>query len=323
MEPVHAQPCENIDQPHDIISRIELPRDIQMAATPAITRRIADGAGNRETELGIDARAMQQLRQNRQAILQTGSGRIFHNDRVFRKGDAIAFGFQTAMLLETKRFSLMNRREAEGHVPDGKKPAEQRKHGFHRKHLFRACIFRGEERDGEAFARFRIDFGRPGLDGKGQIELAFRKQHRCRLAVTPIQHQVTDIDSAMRSVGKADIGGFRAIRAMPCGPQQAIDGEAPGFAGLQHEARRRCKFMEIGVAAQVNGIAAHRLVHRPRQRRVNDTEILQRCAGKIDESEGKAAGCGLCERMPRIFKTILCERHDAPLYCALEPVRRF
>ncbi|MNL36547.1 hypothetical protein D3C87_1586320 [compost metagenome] len=44
MEPVHAQPCKNVDQPHDITGRIELSRDIQMATAPAVTRRSGDGA---------------------------------------------------------------------------------------------------------------------------------------------------------------------------------------------------------------------------------------------------------------------------------------
>ncbi len=44
MEPVHAQPCKNVDKPHDITGRIELSRDIQMATAPAVTRRIGDGA---------------------------------------------------------------------------------------------------------------------------------------------------------------------------------------------------------------------------------------------------------------------------------------
>ncbi|MND88729.1 hypothetical protein D3C80_807610 [compost metagenome] len=294
MEPVHAQPCENIDEPHHIAGRIKLPRDIQMAAAPAVTRRIADAAGRREPEFGIDTRAMQQLRQNRQAILQTGSGRIFHNNRFSGKGETITFGFQPAMLFEMKRLSLMNRREAEGHVSHGKKPAEQGKHGFHRKNLFRACVFRREKRDRKALARFGIDFSRPWLDGERQVELSFREQHRSRLAVTPIQHQIADINGAMCAIGKADIGGFRPVGAMPRGPQEAIDGKAPGFPRFEHETGWRRKFMEIGIAAQINGIAANRLVHRPRQRRIDDAKILQRFTGKIDQRERKAAGCGLC-----------------------------
>ena len=323
MEPVHAQPCENIDQPHDIISRIELPRNIQMATAPAVTRCIGDGAGGREAELGIDPRAMQQLRQHRQAILQTGSGRIFHNDGFIGERQAITFRFQPAMLFETKRFSLMNRRKAERHMSHGKKPAEQRKHGFHRKYFLSLRIIRRVKRDGEGLARLGIDFRWPWLDGEGQVELPFRKQNRRRLAVTPVQHQIADSNGAMRTVGKADIGGFRAIRAMAGWPQQAIDGETPGFTGLEHETGRRRKFMEIGIAAQINGIAANRLVHRPGEGRVDDPEIFQRLMGEIEQGEGETTRCGFCERMPRIFKTIMCERHDAPLYCALRPRKGF
>ena len=63
---------------------------------------------------------MQQLRQNRQAILQPGSGRVFHDNKVRGKGKAITFRLQSAMLFEVQGLSLMHRGEAEGHVPDGK-----------------------------------------------------------------------------------------------------------------------------------------------------------------------------------------------------------
>ena len=56
--------------------------------------------------------------------------------------------------------------------------------------------------------------------------------------------------------------------------------------------------MEIGVTAQINRIAANRLVYRPRQRRVNDTEIPQRLSGKIDQREGEASGCRFRQWMP-------------------------
>lgn len=114
----------------------------------------------------------------------------------------------------------------------------------------------------------------------------------------PVKHQVSDINRAMCAVGKADIGGFRTVCAMAGRPEQAVNGETPRFPGFQHKTPWRRKFMEIGIAAQIDGVAADGLVDGPRQRRIDDPEILHRLAGKIEQGEGEATRCGIFERMP-------------------------
>jgi hypothetical protein len=54
------------------------------------------------------------------------------------------------------------------------------------------------EHDRESIAGLGIDLGRPGLQRERQVELAFRQQHRRRLAGAPFQQEIGHRDRDMR-----------------------------------------------------------------------------------------------------------------------------
>ncbi len=201
LEDVQLVPGEDVEMAGDRGERIELARDVEMAAAPGVTRRVGDRALPGEGEaVGAGASAVKDLGEGDEGVEAARIVGGLERHTILGEDEAIGVAFRFAAVGKADRQPAGDRRQGKALGVVGKEPRRQR-----RDLGDDGCVGfpLGMERHRWRPGRVDVDRRRPGDDGERDVDLAFRQQRLGRCRRGPLMHEIAAGDRQGRSVGKA------------------------------------------------------------------------------------------------------------------------